>query len=95
MPKGTNMKNKTSNENDPRATATRRTAADCYAARLADVSELLGKIEAAATDNVTPESATWGDAGSLGHARELLVQVAAAVGAIDENEARDAYGVTL
>lgn len=39
--------------------------------------------------------ATWSQVGTLGHARELLVQVAFALGQITEEEAKAEHGVIL
>jgi len=74
-------------------TAARRDPKVAAALHSDRIAELVAKIaEAAKADAIEPN---WGNVGSLGHARELLVQAAFALGAIDETEAHDVDGVSL
>ena len=71
-----------------------RTASRAYAEHATALFEMAETITAAGWGKDCLQ-ANWADAGSLEHAREKMVEVLFALGAITEDEAREQHGVIL
>jgi len=69
-------------------------AARCYSRHALAVEGLLAKVSDHVYD-IDAASATWPDAGTMGHVHELMAQLAYACGAITEREAHADHGVTV
>lgn len=57
--------------------------------------EILGLVDSVREGLIDCTTARWGDVGDAGHARELLVRAAFALGQITEDEALERHGVIL